>query len=173
MKGVWQRGRLRLPVKQLPQGQGGSKPSAPTTPPTIGPAQLAERRPPKRTVCGSTRCPVPCLPRRSRWPKATGCKPDGESPTPSRFGPSSPGLVSSVDESSQLRLGGWAGRVVTRHRFLFPMARAAALTSRRLALVASRPRTQSRTERAARYALCGLPHAGTSFSSVWRGWQRA
>jgi hypothetical protein len=29
--GVWQRGRLRLPVKQFPLGHGGSNPSAPTS----------------------------------------------------------------------------------------------------------------------------------------------
>jgi hypothetical protein len=78
--GVWQRGRLRLPVKQSPTGHGGSNPSAPTS--HAGLAQLAEQRPPKPKVRGS----IPWSGARcldvAKWPKAVACKAAGESPRP-------------------------------------------------------------------------------------------
>jgi len=128
--GAWQRGRLRLPVKQSPTGHGGSNPSAPTS--HTGLAQLAERRSPKPKVRGS----IPWSGARhldvAKWLKAAACKAAGVSPHPfalggaadqdvaqqraegraqRAIGSSSPDLVSSADESSRLLPGGSAVRI--------------------------------------------------------------
>lgn len=107
--GAWQRGRLRLPVKQSPTGHGGSNPSAPTS--HTGLAQLAERRPPKPKVRGS----IPWSGARhldvAKWSKAAACKAAGTKPASVRIGSSSPGLVSSADESGRLLPGGSAVRI--------------------------------------------------------------
>lgn len=86
-----------------------SNPSAPTN--QTGLAQLAERRPPKPKVRGSTPWSGARHLDVAKWSKASGCKPDGASPASVRIGSSSPGLVSSVDESSRLLPGGSAVRV--------------------------------------------------------------
>jgi hypothetical protein len=78
--GAWQRGRLRLPVKQSPTGHGGSNPSAPTN--IAGLAQLAERRPPKPKVRGSTPWSGARHLDVAKWLKAAACKAAGASPHP-------------------------------------------------------------------------------------------
>jgi hypothetical protein len=128
--GAWQRGRLRLPVKQSPTGHGGSNPSAPTS--HAGLAQLAERRPPKPKVRGSIPWSGASPSRRSQVVEGDGLQSRRRKPAPVRsgrlagqdvarqraegraqraIGPSSPGLVSSVDQSSRLLPGGSAVRI--------------------------------------------------------------
>jgi hypothetical protein len=107
--GAWQRGRLRLPVKQSPTGHGGSNPSAPTS--HAGLAQLAERRPPKPKVRGSIPWSGASPSRRSQVVEGDGLQSRRRKPASVRIGPSSPGLVSSVDQSSRLLPGGSAVRI--------------------------------------------------------------
>lgn len=107
--GAWQRGRLRLPVKQSPSGHGGSNPSAPTS--HTGLAQLAERRPPKPKVRGSIPWSGASPSRRSQVVEGGGLQSRRRKPASVRIGSSSPGLVSSADESGRLLPGGSAVRV--------------------------------------------------------------
>ena len=118
--GAWQRGRLRLPVKQSPTGHGGSNPSAPTS--HTGLAQLAERRPPKPKVRGS----IPWSGARhldvAKWLKAAACKAAGASQHPFE---SDRRVQSSL--AQRTRAAGFypAGRPfesVTRHQFISPLS---------------------------------------------------
>ena len=107
--GAWQRGRLRLAVKQSPTGHGGSNPSAPTS--HTGLAQLAERRPPKPKVRGSIPWSGASPSRRSQVVEGIWLQTRRRKPASVRIGPSSPGLVSSVDQSSRFLPGGSAVRI--------------------------------------------------------------
>ena len=91
------------------RGHGGSNPSAPTN--IAGLAQLAERRPPKPKVRGSTPWSGASSSRRSQVVEGNGLQSRRRMPASVRIGPSSPGLVSSVDQSSRLLPGGSAVRV--------------------------------------------------------------
>lgn len=95
--------------KAVSTGHGGSNPSAPTS--HTGLAQLAERRPPKPKVRGSIPWPGASASRRSQVVEGGGLQSRRRKPTSVRIGSSSPGLVSSADESGRLLPGGSAVRI--------------------------------------------------------------
>ena len=127
--GAWQRGRLRLPVKQSPTrtrwfarraaldaapaaGRRPSEASNPSAPANhAGPAQLAEQRPPKPKVRGSIPWSGASPSRRSQVVEGGGLQSRRRKPASVRIGSSSPGLVSSADESGRLLPGGSAVRI--------------------------------------------------------------
>ena len=129
-RGAWQRGRAAACKAVSLRGHGGSlnargaldaatpraegraqraNPSAPTN--IAGLAQMAERRPPKRNVRGSTPCSGASSSRRSQVVEGIWLQTRRRKPASVRIGPSSPGLVSSADQSSRLLPGGSAVRV--------------------------------------------------------------
>ena len=85
-----------------------SNPSAPTS--HTGLAQLAERRPPKPKVRGSIPWSGASASRRSQVVEGGGLQSRRRKPASVRIGSSSPGLVSSADESGRLLPGGSAVR---------------------------------------------------------------
>lgn len=142
--GAWQRGRLRLPVKQSPTGHGGSNPSAPTS--HTGLAQLAERRPPKPKVRGSIPWSGASPSRRSQVVEGDGLQSRRRKPASVRSGRlaartlRSNGPKAERSEQSDRRVqaslaqrtraAGFypAGRPfesVTRHQFISPIAQMA------------------------------------------------
>lgn len=108
--GAWQRGRLRLPVKQSPTRTRWFE-SIRTHHSHTGLAQLAERRPPKPKVRGSIPWSGASASRRSQVVEGGGLQSRRRKPASVRIGSSSPGLVSSADESGRLLPGGSAVRI--------------------------------------------------------------
>ena len=117
MKGVWQRGRLRLPVKQSPTRTRWFE-SIRTH--HAGLAQLAERRPPKPKVRGSIPWSGASFSRRRQVVEGTGLQSRRRKPSSVRIGASSPRLVSSADESSRLLPGRSAVRIGHEAPVSFP-----------------------------------------------------
>ena len=180
--GAWQRGRLRLPVKQSPTGHGGSNPSAPTS--HTGLAQLAERRPPKPKVRGS----IPWSGGRrldvAKWLKAAACKATGASPRPFESDRRVQASLAQRTRAAGFYPAGRPFESVTRLQFISPIAQMAERLAVNQEVRGSKPRRGASFSLILRSSVAeqrldktqvggSFPPAGTSCISVWRRWQRA
>ena len=120
-KGVWQRGRLRLPVKQSPTWTRWFE-SIRTHQTDAGLAQQAERRPPKPKVRGSIPWSGAIRLDVAKWPKASACKPDGESPRPFESGRRVHASLAQRTRAAGFYPAGRPFESVARLQFISPVA---------------------------------------------------